>query len=115
MKPTSLFLVVLLLALVNDVAAFLAPTPSTCKVRAAASAPLFIAKKPKDEDLLINKKNKTWKDYLKLAITGSPDGISMIGKPQYDWGTGKVVAKRKHFDWNASSQSKAAKKDAKKK
>ena len=117
MKPAPLVFVVLLLALVNDVAAFLAPpTPTTFTMRSTSAPLLLAAKKTKDEDLLINKKNKTVKDWLRLIVTGSPDGISNLGKPQIDWSTGKPTTVRKAFDWNISSQNNAAKKkDAKKK
>lgn len=48
-----------------------------------------------------NEKKNVWQDaweriqqdpvteVLKILITGSPDGVMMIGKPQHNWSTGK--------------------------
>ena len=33
------------------------------------------------------------REILKTLITGSPDGVMMIGKPQYNWSTGKSMTR----------------------
>ena len=50
-----------------------------------------------------------------MAVTGSPDGVSLLGKPQIDWMTGKPVSKPRGYDWNASSKAKAGRNDNQKK
>lgn len=44
-------------------------------------------------------------DLLRKIVTGSPDGIMLIGKPQIDWSTGKPYTKRssdQQYEWGAS-------------
>ena len=45
--------------------------------------------------------------FMRMAVTGSPDGVSLLGKPQIDWMTGKPLSKPRGYDWNASSKAKA--------
>jgi len=53
--------------------------------------------------------------FLRMAVTGSPDGVSLLGKPQIDWMTGKPLSKPRGYDWNASSKAKAGRDDNQKK
>ena len=54
-------------------------------------------------------------NFMRVAVTGSPDGVSLLGKPQIDWMTGKPVSKPRGYDWNASSKAKAGRNDNQKK
>jgi hypothetical protein len=53
--------------------------------------------------------------FMRMAVTGSPDGVSLLGKPQIDWMTGKPLSKPRGYDWNASSKAKAGRDDNQKK
>ena len=52
--------------------------------------------------------------FMRMAVTGSPDGVSLLGKPQIDWMTGKPLSKPRGYDWN-SSKAKAGRDDNQKK
>ena len=54
-------------------------------------------------------------NFMRMAVTGSPDGVSLLGQPQIDWMTGKPVSKPRGYDWNASSKAKAGRNDNQKK
>ncbi len=49
-----------------------------------------------------DKKSAAWKKFARIAVTGSPDGISLLGKPQHDWVTGKALSKPKSHSWTTS-------------
>ena len=51
-------------------------------------------------------KEPLWKKAGRMAVTGSMDGVSLLGKPQYDWSTGKPMSRPKAFDWSASYKKK---------
>ena len=48
------------------------------------------------------KKDPLWQQFARVAVTGSPDGVSLLGKPQYNWVTGKPMSRPKAHDWSAS-------------
>ena len=47
----------------------------------------------------------SFKDILKVIVTGSKDGVATLGKPQHDWATGKPMAKRREYNWNNKPNS----------
>jgi hypothetical protein len=40
-----------------------------------------------------------WQKFARIAVTGSPDGVSLLGKPQHDWVTGKPMSGPKGHKW----------------
>lgn len=59
------------------------------------------------------KKDPLWKQAARMAVTGSPDGVSLLGKPQYNWVTGKPMSRPKAHDWSASYKKSDASKGKK--
>jgi hypothetical protein len=54
------------------------------------------------------------KEFLKIIVTGSPDGVALLGKPQINWSTGKAYTKEEQTKartiyWNALNSAKTAK------
>lgn len=60
----------------------------------------------KKQKKTVEKKKKStgdgWKKFARIAVTGSPDGISLLGKPQHDWVSGKALDKPKSHSWTTS-------------
>mmetsp|Transcript_25603 Transcript_25603/g.38294 ORF Transcript_25603/g.38294 Transcript_25603/m.38294 type:complete len:154 (+) Transcript_25603:97-558(+) len=65
----------------------------------AAAAQSFNAK---SKNTNTNGNGAAWKKFARIAVTGSPDGISLLGKPQHDWVTGKALSKPKSHSWISS-------------
>jgi len=54
------------------------------------------------------------KKFLKIIVTGSLDGVALLGKPQINWSTGKAYTKEEQtkartINWNALNSAKTAK------
>lgn len=45
---------------------------------------------------------KAWQQFARILVTGSPDGISLLGKPQHDWVTGNSLPQPKAHSWTSS-------------
>lgn len=87
MKFVAAFLI-FFLVLLQDVYGFLV-APSTM-MRVVPVVSMEAKKKDSSEPPKREKPDpRTFKGLLKILVTGSPDGISMIGKPQYNWLTGE--------------------------
>ena len=54
----------------------------------APSSSLWAKKKEQKDDASSNQ-GPDIKGFLRILVTGSPDGISLIGKPQHNWVTNK--------------------------
>ena len=90
MKLFVAALLILCFALLQDASGFLvAPSNRMC----VAPAPVVSMAAKKKDSAEPPKREKpdprTIKGLLKILVTGSPDGLSMIGKPQYNWLTGE--------------------------
>lgn len=51
-------------------------------------------------------KGPMWKKIARVVVTGSPDGISLLGKPQHDWVTGKPMSQPAGHSWTSSYKKK---------
>jgi hypothetical protein len=50
-------------------------------------------------------KEPMWKKTARLAVTGSADGVSLLGKPQHNWRTGKkMTGYSAAHNWNVTSK-----------
>lgn len=75
----------------NIVSAFtVAPSLPIC-VRSSplAQQSSLWAKKKEQKDSASTNQGPDIKSFLRILVTGSPDGISLIGKPQHNWVTNK--------------------------
>mmetsp|Transcript_29496 Transcript_29496/g.49701 ORF Transcript_29496/g.49701 Transcript_29496/m.49701 type:complete len:114 (+) Transcript_29496:119-460(+) len=100
------FVVCVLVLLLSNAAAFQLRSRQTSLHFSTTS--LHAAKE--DGNAKEEKKNPV-KDFLKVLITGSPDGVAQFGKPQRSWTTGKPMTeaeqkKARTINWNALSSKK---------
>ena len=89
MKFIAVFLMFCFAFLRNASGFLVAPAPSSVRVAPAVS---MVAKKNGSSAVPPKREKpdpRTIKGLLQILITGSPDGISMIGKPQHNWVTGE--------------------------
>mmetsp|Transcript_15868 Transcript_15868/g.19362 ORF Transcript_15868/g.19362 Transcript_15868/m.19362 type:complete len:134 (-) Transcript_15868:1705-2106(-) len=133
MKPTLIFIFI---ASLVQVSLGFAPatTHATATTRTMSQEPLYAfwdkKKVTKAEPVKVEKKKKSawsfntkakvtapepakkevkipaWKKGLQVAVTGSSDGVSLLGKPQFDWATGKPVKKQRAYDWSGKKSKK---------
>ena len=52
---------------------------------------------------------EAWKQFGRILITGSPDGISLLGKPQHDWVTGSSLPQPKAHSWTSAYKKRDTK------
>eukprot|EP00327_Prymnesium_parvum_P009519 CAMPEP_0184391028 /NCGR_PEP_ID=MMETSP0007-20130409/13780_1 /TAXON_ID=97485 /ORGANISM="Prymnesium parvum, Strain Texoma1" /LENGTH=101 /DNA_ID=CAMNT_0026740999 /DNA_START=166 /DNA_END=471 /DNA_ORIENTATION=+ len=90
---------VLLVLLCASASALLRPSVATRR-----ASPFMATGKDSSEP---EKSKNAFMDLLKKVVTGSPDGVMQLGKPQFDWSTGKPMKKPRQFDWNAGSKPKS--------
>jgi hypothetical protein len=92
MKFSIVVITQLILLLQTNSAFLVAPSPSFADAHRTKARSLAIKSSPnsKDADKPKWKPNPlTLKGMLQILITGSPDGVMLIGKPQINWSTGK--------------------------
>jgi len=102
---TSLIGALLLLTLATGVFSFVVPVISvtnTVRTTSPLGVVLSGTKNTKEQEEDFAKQPMSFKKVMRIMVTGSFDGIHQLGKPQFDWGTGKVATKRKNFNWNTS-------------
>ncbi len=58
--------------------------------------------KKKAQAKVASNREPAWKGFARIVVTGSPDGVSLLGKPQYNWVTGKPMTRPGAHDWSAS-------------
>ena len=107
----SFLVSVLLIASTLQVAyCFVAPCHNQVVIERAPALFLFGNNKGQAKKAAVSKKEvdkqetkgPMWKKIARVVVTGSPDGISLLGKPQHDWVTGKPMSQPAGHSWTSS-------------